>query len=753
MIVNPPEPVISVLMPAYNAGRYLSYAIDSVLSQTYGEFELIVVDDGSIDNTFEIASTYSRKDKRVIAVKCGHAGNIVARNKCLELARASIVGWLDADDLAHPEWLSAQLDYMNHHPECVAVGCQTMLFWGDHWPIGVFNRPLEHEEIDAINLTAKGGGIMNGAVLMRRWAIDQAGGFDESMETVEDMHLILQLAEIGKLANLPDILFWRRVHLGSVSHSRTTVQYQMKQRAAHLAAERRGLPFHEVHEVDALTTTLKLLLNYMRYSYYESYFETAIRIAIRVLLIQPWNYDAWRILIKGSRKRKLIDRRSHIVFPDFDQRKKTGGAQYVSSVMSGDWYHEPVTPADTSRRAVILYNPPNSGMEEAFWPKLRVALREQGYELYSVGSVPAKTDLPHIQLPYTLDEVRSSQTLITGRLQRSQLDLKPILDRELFFTGVEGDRVVRINAAYQMITAQARILAQLKPRIVLFWNGEQTHQLILKQLLKHTNCPTLRLERSPFPGILYTDKKGLMADASIASKPIDWKDSAEKSVWMERYHEYVHKVISSNCTWWGSETGMSQASLGNISIPVGSVPVLFAGQVNRDTQNLLFSPYFNSNIDAFKAFCDMSRKSGKVFIIGKHHPKSDIPADEYRRIIEGVGVWLTDISLERCFDMVDCVAAVNSSILFEAALRGKRCLALGKTIIKNRKVFYEYCGPEDTNTFQDWLDGCGYKERNKSWEELIAWHFANHFYSMYGAEIPGLKSEQELAHSIINMSS
>ena len=111
---------VSVLIPAYNCGRYIGVAIESVLSQTYQDFEIIVVDDGSEDDTAALAKKY----ERVRYIYQPHSGIAAARNRALEEAKSEFIDFLDADDLMLPDKLRKQVSYMDKHPECELVFCQ-----------------------------------------------------------------------------------------------------------------------------------------------------------------------------------------------------------------------------------------------------------------------------------------------------------------------------------------------------------------------------------------------------------------------------------------------------------------------------------------------------------------------------------------------------------------------------------------------------------------------------------------------------
>ena len=108
---------ISVVIPAYNHGRFLREAIDSVLAQTYAPLEIIVVDDGSTDDTEQIVRSYG---DRVRYIRQQNAGVGAARNNGIANARGEYVAFLDSDDLWLPEKLAVQVEYMRRHPECAA---------------------------------------------------------------------------------------------------------------------------------------------------------------------------------------------------------------------------------------------------------------------------------------------------------------------------------------------------------------------------------------------------------------------------------------------------------------------------------------------------------------------------------------------------------------------------------------------------------------------------------------------------------
>src|SRR6476661_6105481 len=123
-------PPVSVLMPVYNAGRYVAEAVESILGQTYADFEFLIVDDGSTDRSRAILERYAARDPRIRLVSRPNTGYAAALNELLGLARGELVARMDADDVALPERLLRQVNYLRAHPEVVCVGTAVHLIDG-----------------------------------------------------------------------------------------------------------------------------------------------------------------------------------------------------------------------------------------------------------------------------------------------------------------------------------------------------------------------------------------------------------------------------------------------------------------------------------------------------------------------------------------------------------------------------------------------------------------------------------------------
>jgi glycosyltransferase involved in cell wall biosynthesis len=234
------DPIVSVLMPAYNADKYVDLAVRSILDQTFRDIELVVVDDGSTDRTPQILRDWERRDSRVKLISRPNTGYTRALRDALAIARGSLFARMDADDISRPSRLEQQVRFLTEHPEVVAVGSQVALIDEDGWPIGPATCPLTHKEIEAHLFAGYGAALIHPTVMMRRTAFNAIGGYRSEREPAEDVDLFLRLGEIGQLANVAEVLFDSRFLLQSVSRKRRQEQaFQMYQAQCDAITRRR----------------------------------------------------------------------------------------------------------------------------------------------------------------------------------------------------------------------------------------------------------------------------------------------------------------------------------------------------------------------------------------------------------------------------------------------------------------------------------------------------------------------------------
>ena len=162
MTISTAAPTVSVVMPVYNTEAYLGDALDSILAQTFTDWELICVDDGSSDCSLDVLRRYERADPRIRVVSRPYSGVARARNDGMALARGRYIAAMDSDDVALPERLRRQVDYMESHPECVGLGAAVRIVGPDLMPIKDELKALDHETIDhqTVDLYSKCVGII-----------------------------------------------------------------------------------------------------------------------------------------------------------------------------------------------------------------------------------------------------------------------------------------------------------------------------------------------------------------------------------------------------------------------------------------------------------------------------------------------------------------------------------------------------------------------------------------------------------------
>ena len=235
-------PLVSVIMPAYNADRYVDEAVESVLAQTFGDFEFLIVDDGSTDRSRAILEGYAARDRRISLVSRPNTGYLVALNEMVDRAEGEFLARMDADDVCRPDRFERQVRHLHAHPDCVAVGSAVEIIDPDGDALGVWNRDvLSHEQIDSAHLaTRRGAVICHPSAMMRAAAVRALGGYRPEYDTAEDFDLFLRMAERGRLANLEEPLLKYRMHPASVCHTRSARQGILVIRSAAEAFRRRG---------------------------------------------------------------------------------------------------------------------------------------------------------------------------------------------------------------------------------------------------------------------------------------------------------------------------------------------------------------------------------------------------------------------------------------------------------------------------------------------------------------------------------
>ena len=235
-----PPPSISVLMPAYNAEPYVGRAIESILGQSFGDFELIVVDDGSTDRTRSIVGRLAASDPRIRLFSRPNTGLIGARNDTIAPARGEFLAFLDADDIALPGRFERQVAYLREHPDCVLVGSRVVIIDPDGEELCVMGEAMDHEELERGLLEGRGQLLYNSSVMTRRRAVQEIGGYRADTDPAEDLDLFLRLGESGRMVVLEEPMAMYREHLNKVGHTRVVRQMEACRAILAEANQRRG---------------------------------------------------------------------------------------------------------------------------------------------------------------------------------------------------------------------------------------------------------------------------------------------------------------------------------------------------------------------------------------------------------------------------------------------------------------------------------------------------------------------------------
>ncbi|NHC45131.1 glycosyltransferase family 2 protein [Motilibacter aurantiacus] len=233
-------PVVSVLLPAYNAERFVGAAVQSVLGQSFTDFELIVIDDGSTDGT--LAALRAFDDPRVRLLSRENRGLVPTLVEAAGLARGTYLARMDADDVSLPGRLRRQVDFLDAHPGVALVGTDYTVLdtaTGRSYAPGFLAHPDDLKVAQVV-----GNQFAHGSVMVRADVYRAVGGYDPERLPAEDMDLWNRVSRVAGIANLPERLFVYRDNPAGITSTSTAVQrttaLELRDEAfAHLLAHRR----------------------------------------------------------------------------------------------------------------------------------------------------------------------------------------------------------------------------------------------------------------------------------------------------------------------------------------------------------------------------------------------------------------------------------------------------------------------------------------------------------------------------------
>lgn len=294
------SPVVSVCISVFNAERYLRPAVDSILQQSFPDFELLLLDDGSGDGSWKILQEYAARDGRVRIVSRENRGVPKTRNELLAMAKGEFIAVMDADDIALPDRLARQVEFLQQRPEVVCVGGSYQLIdEAGRLVLDRFAVPESDAEVQA-QLLAGFGGMHHPCLLIRRSAMLQVGGYTETMVTGSDIDLCLKLGEVGQLVNLTDPVLQYRVHSQSLTERNHGRPQEEVRAACERAWKRRGITGE--FKADSprrpgsdRQSQLAYALLYGWWAFNSRQRQTAIHYGWRAVQLSPFDLAAWKL--------------------------------------------------------------------------------------------------------------------------------------------------------------------------------------------------------------------------------------------------------------------------------------------------------------------------------------------------------------------------------------------------------------------------------------------------------------------------
>lgn len=216
---------VSVIMSVYNCEKFLKQAVDSILKQSYSDFELILIDDGSKDATAKMIESYASEDARIIPVyNQKNLGLTVNLNKAIRLSQGTYIARMDADDVALPQRFDKQIDYLDTHQDIDLVGSAAIDINEKGVELQLRKSPKTHKEI--ISLLPKANPIIHSTVMFRKDRFAAIEFYNESYRTTQDYEMWFRAAGKGlKFHNLEEVLLMYR--MDNNYHKRKSLRYRL----------------------------------------------------------------------------------------------------------------------------------------------------------------------------------------------------------------------------------------------------------------------------------------------------------------------------------------------------------------------------------------------------------------------------------------------------------------------------------------------------------------------------------------------
>ncbi len=224
------EPIVSVVMPAYNAEKYIVEAILSILNQTYSNLELIIVDDASTDETYSVIKSFT--DKRIVLERNeNNKGIAFSTNRAIEIAKGNYIALMDDDDIAFPRRLEYQIDYLENHKDIDIIGgrSEDINADGSHRTFG--GMPRNNPNYIKSWLLFKCLDFRNGTTMMRRDFIDKYNlRYRDGYLGMQDYQFFIESSKVGKISSIDEYLIKYRIHDNNETKKQQTLNRLERER-------------------------------------------------------------------------------------------------------------------------------------------------------------------------------------------------------------------------------------------------------------------------------------------------------------------------------------------------------------------------------------------------------------------------------------------------------------------------------------------------------------------------------------------
>jgi glycosyltransferase involved in cell wall biosynthesis len=249
------NPKVSVVMSVFNTDDYLKEALDSILSQTFADFEFIIINDGSTDASSDILQHYqSIRDERLRIYTQKNCGLVHSLNKGCALAHAEYIARMDSDDISFPDRIARQVSFLEQNPRVAVLGGAVILVDSAGKSIDIVRYPEKDPSIkkELMHYDC----IAHPAIVMRKGAFNSVGGYRSAFRHAEDYDLWLRMAERFELANLLEPVLYHRIHERQVSFSHILQQTLSTLAAQALATRRKEFGVEPPLQFDGVTTSV-----------------------------------------------------------------------------------------------------------------------------------------------------------------------------------------------------------------------------------------------------------------------------------------------------------------------------------------------------------------------------------------------------------------------------------------------------------------------------------------------------------------